>query len=140
MKAPANLSSKSLQYYVDAKHWTSDLEFFKIETAFFHRLLDDYFIRLTSPYFIEKLKGIEAKLLKFEEVRHQTDKLLTEQIMHVELTAEDALPEDLERIENKQMKLGELMTTLIKDYRETKKELFDIVEKVMKDESLFNDI
>ncbi|SMC94979.1 hypothetical protein [Pedobacter nyackensis] len=140
MKTPANLSSKSLQYYVEAKHWTSDLEFFKVETSFFHRLLDDYFIRLTSPYFIEKLKAIEAKLLKFEEERHQTDKVLTEQLTKVELMAEDIMPEDLEGIENKQSKLQDLMTTLIKDYRETKKELFDIVEKVMKDESLFNDI
>jgi CRISPR/Cas system CMR subunit Cmr4 (Cas7 group RAMP superfamily) len=140
MKAPANLSSKSLQYYAEAKHWTSDLEFFKLETSFFHRLLDDYFIRLTSPYFIEKLKAIESKLLKFEEERHQADKMLTEQLMHIELMVEDTMPEALERIENKQSKLEDLMTTLIKDYRETKKELFDIVEKVMKDESLFNDI
>lgn len=55
METAPSLSSRSLQYYVMARHWASELEFFKVETAFFHRLLDDYIVYLTSANYAEKL-------------------------------------------------------------------------------------
>ena len=37
---------RTLQYYVIARKWLSDMDFFKIETAYLHRLMDDYIVRL----------------------------------------------------------------------------------------------
>lgn len=48
------LLARSLQYYVLAEHWASDLEFFKIESVFFDKLIKEYFIP------IGEISGIEA--------------------------------------------------------------------------------
>jgi hypothetical protein len=46
MESTTTMSVRSLQYYVIARRWASDLDFFKIEAAFLHHLMDDYFIPL----------------------------------------------------------------------------------------------
>lgn len=138
METSANLSSKSNQYYVVAKHWASDLEFFKVESNFFHYLLDKYFIRLSSPEYIEKLKQLGRELRVLEEDRHKTDILVGELLKLIVLIAEDIVPEDLEKIEATQGTLEVLMKELSKKYMETKKELFTTVEKAIKTDNLFD--
>lgn len=132
MKLSANLSSKSNQYYVIAKQWTSDLEFFKVESNFFHYLLDRYFIGLSSPEYIEKLKQLGLELRALEEDRQKIDILVGEQLKLMVIVAEDIVPEDSEKIEATQSTLEFLMNRLVKKYREIKKELFDTVEKATK--------
>jgi SMC interacting uncharacterized protein involved in chromosome segregation len=131
METATTLSSRSLQYYVIARHWASDLEFFKTETAFFHRLLDDYIVYLSSVNYAGKLKIVGEKLLKLEEEERQTDKLLTDQIKHLELMAEDVIPEDAESLATQQIQLEHLTTNLMREYRNIKKQLFVLVESAM---------
>ncbi|WP_199118046.1 hypothetical protein [Pedobacter sp. ASV28] len=137
MKAPVNLSARSLQYYLIAKNWISDLEFFKIEATFFHHLLDDYFVRLSAPVFIDKLKLMENRLIDLEEERHQADKQISEQITQLELMAEDIVPENSESLETKQIHLENSMKELTIAYRSMKKDLFVIVEEVIRDDTFF---
>ncbi|MGZ3763819.1 MAG: hypothetical protein ACXVA2_04105 [Mucilaginibacter sp.] len=125
------MSARSLQYYVIAGRWLSDLEFFEIETAFLHRLMDDYFIRLNDPAFIGKFKKTGSDLLKLEEDKSRAHKMLNEQLEHLQLMAEDVIPESIDALTGKQIEIEYLMTNLTREYREVKKELFELVKSVM---------
>lgn len=134
------MSARSLQYYVIARRWASDLEFFKIETAFFHRLLDDYFIRLCNKAYFEKFKQTGKELLKLEEESSHADVLLSRQLKHVELMAEDIIPENAEELAVDQVQLEYIMANLTRDYRDVKKALFELMENVLRDNKLISGI
>ena len=126
-------SARSLQYYVIALRWVSDLEFFNIETAFLHRLIDEYFIRLSDKTHFEKLKLAGNNLLKLEKDKSRADSLLTKQLKQVELMAEDIIPEKIENLTANQVQLEYLMADITKEYRTVKKELYTLIETVMRE-------
>ncbi|MFI5136458.1 MAG: hypothetical protein ACHQIM_01440 [Sphingobacteriales bacterium] len=133
MGTSSAMSSRSLQYYVTARRWSSDLEFFKIETAFLHRLMDDYFVPLCDKTYFEKFKTAGKELLKLEKESARADNLLIDQLKQVELMAEEIIPENAEDLAANQVQLESLMTRLTLDYRDVKKQLFELVESVIRD-------
>ena len=137
METITALSSRTLQFYVIARRWASDLEFYKIETAFFNRLLDDYFTRLTDADHFEKLKHTAKLLLKLEDDRVKTLNLLNEQIKYLELMAEDIVPENVDELRGKQIKLEYMVSTLTKEFRSTKQDLFALIESVAPSQGRF---
>jgi DNA gyrase/topoisomerase IV subunit A len=138
METITAMSSRSLQYYVVARRWVSDLEFFKIETQFLERLLDDHFTQLCSEDHIDKLRAVSKKLSVLEEDEQQADKLLSRQLKHLELMAEDALPEDADSLAATQVQLEYLVTNLTREYRGIKKELFQLVTQVIHKHRIYN--
>ncbi|HEY8781832.1 MAG TPA: hypothetical protein VIM16_09475 [Mucilaginibacter sp.] len=126
------ISARSLQYYVIARRWASDLEFFKIETAFLHHLMDDYFVRLCDKSCFEEFKHTGKELLKLEAESSQAEVLLARQLKHVELMAEDIIPENAEELAVNQVHLEYIMTNINRDYRDVKKAMFSLVEYVLK--------
>ena len=52
------MSARSLQYYVIANRWVSDIEFSITETSFFYYLIDEYFIRLCEPVHVKTVQRI----------------------------------------------------------------------------------
>jgi len=130
MESAAHISSRSLQYYVIGRHWASDLEFFRIETAFMHRLLEDHFIPLCNPAHIVELTHAGVKLYNLEKKENHASKLLQDQLKHLELMAEDIIPEDAENLAANQVNLEGMVTSLMNNYRETKKEIFMLVAGV----------
>ncbi|WP_448104476.1 hypothetical protein [Pedobacter panaciterrae] len=137
METQAELSANTLQYHASAVDWASDLDFFKVETVFFHRLLDDYFIRLSAPEYVLKLRDIERELLDLEDDRYELDKLLAEHFKKIELSAMDPAAEKTENQQVMHIRIGYLMTELMHKFRHTKKTLFALVEEVVKDNALF---
>jgi hypothetical protein len=132
------LSARSLQYYVLAEHWASDLEFFKIETAFFDKLINDHFIRITEVSEIEKLYQLIKKIRGLKEDELATGKILAEQLKQLELMTEDFIPENVDDIRGKQVQLEYLVTNLTREYRKVKKELFVAIERMIKDGQLLS--
>ncbi len=125
------ISARSLQCYVIARCWASDLEFFKIETDFFYRLLDDYRIRLIDYEHIDRLKQMYARLLKLEQDEDIIDELLMNQLKQLELMSEDIIPEDAETLVVAQVRLENLTAGLSNEYREVKKDLFSLIKSVI---------
>jgi len=133
METALNMSARSLQFYVIAKKWFSDLQFYKIETAFFHSLIEDHFIHLTGAKYMPGLRQVNNDLLKLDRDIDETEGLLGGQIKHVELMAEDIIPEDTEAATITQVQLEYRITSLLHDYRQLKAELFKLVERVMRE-------
>jgi len=130
------ISARSLQYYVIAHKWNSDLEFYKIETAFFHRLIEDHFIGLSAPAFIDELKAVGKKLLRLDIEISGADKMLTGQLKQIELMAEDIVDEDAEALAGAQVQLEYLINSITLQFRETKTMLFNLIERVVKNNNI----
>ena len=135
MGTTSAMSARSLQYYVIANRWASDIEFSTTETSFFYHLIDEYLIRLCEPTHLKLFKQIMSKLSRLEINRSKAGRLLTGQLKHLELMAEDAIPENIDSLSGKQIELEYLMAGLIEEYREVKSELFALVETIRRAKS-----
>lgn len=136
METSAELSARAQQYYVLSRRWESDLEFFKIETAFLHRLLDDYFVRLLNPVYFEDLKQTGARLFDLEKDESELRKQLSGHLKQLELVAENIIPEDIGNLTDAHVEIGSLVSKLVNEYREVKKQLFALVERAMTEKKL----
>jgi hypothetical protein len=125
METTTAMSARSLQYYVIARRWLSDLEFFKIETSFLHRLLESNISRLQDHDHIDKLITTGESLQKLEQM--EVDDLLKNQITQLELMAEDIIPEDTEALASTQVQLEYFMINLTREFRLVKQELFNLI-------------
>jgi len=129
------MSARSLQYYVIANRWASDIEFSIAETSFFYHLIDEYLIGLCEPTRVQTFKRIMSGLSKLEIDRDKANRLLTDQLKHLELMTDDIIPEDIDSLSGKQMELECLMWGLTDEYREVKCALFALVETIRRTKS-----
>jgi len=115
-----------------ARHWASDIDFYKIEMRFLHHLLHDYFIRLSAPEYIDELKDLGRKLLQLEKDKYSADIHLIEYLKHLEGQTEDLLPEHVELLTVSHEQIEDEMLHLTKTYRALKQQLFLQIQQVIK--------
>jgi hypothetical protein len=127
------ISARAEAFYVVTRRWLSDLEFFKIEANFLHNLQQDYFIRSADQPAIEKLKTIGQQLAKLHADMKLAVSHLKTQINSIDMIVENKVPEDVKVLSVTQLTLGHSMTQLIDEYRRVKKQLFELVENIMRE-------
>ena len=125
MESAISISSRSLQYYVIARRWLAELEFFKLETAFLYKLFQRNMAQVHDENHLKKLAGNSKKLRELEAL--VAGDLLAGQINQLELMAEDIIPEDAEALAANQVKLEYFMANIVKTFREVKKDIFELV-------------
>lgn len=125
MQPTTSMSARSLQYYVIARRWLSDLEFFKIETSFLQKLLDKHIANLQDTGHIHKLIATGKALKHLQDM--EVEELLTRQVRQLELMSEDIIPEDTDALTSTQVKLAYFMTNLTREFRQVKQDLFSLV-------------
>lgn len=123
------LSARSIQYLVIARKWSSDLEFYKLEIKFLRSLLGVNFISLLNNGDKEIVKRINNDLIQVEEDNIRLECALIDQIKQLELMAEDVIPEDATTIAGKQIRLEYMVTDLFSEYKDLKREIFDLVQE-----------
>lgn len=133
METSSPISVRSLQYYVIARQWTSDLEFFRIETSFLHRLMDHQLLRSPTDSQRRSLIISGKSLLKLEREEQEAGTILADQLCQLELMAEDIIPEDTESLTSVQVKLEYAIAGLTRDYRKVKQELFELVSSIIQE-------
>lgn len=136
METLINRPSRSLQYFAIAKNWSSDLDFHHTELVFLNQLLDDYFVRLSAPHYIKKLTDIKKEFYLVKEQAKKTEELLSQQTTILELMSDDVIPDDVQGLEAKQIRLEYWMNDLDKAFRKTKKALFRLIEEVVQNDEL----
>ena len=107
------------------KRWSSDLEFFRLETDFLRQLLDRYISRLQDVEHLHKLVKAAKDLADLQKL--EVDELLAGQLTQLELMAEDVIPEDADALASSQMKLEQFITGLTQKFRALKQEIFQLV-------------
>lgn len=125
METMLPISSRSLQYYVIAKKWSSDLDFFRLEAGFLHRLLDRNTRNLQDREHLGQLVKTGKDLAELEQM--VVDDLLAGQLTQLELMAEDIIPEDAEALAAVQVRLEQFMGALTKRFRQVKQEIYRLV-------------
>ena len=120
------------RYHTIARHWASDIDFFKIEMVFLHHLLDDYFLRLSAPEYIEGLKSVGRKLLQLEKDKYSADVHLMEHLKHLEGQTEDLVFDHFEFLAANHEGMENQMIHLTTTYRMLKQELFLQIQEVIK--------
>nr|WP_294945308.1 hypothetical protein [uncultured Mucilaginibacter sp.] len=118
------LSARSLQYYVIAEHWASTLDFFKIETAFFEKLVKDYFIPIAEISGMERLRHLLNNISRLKEDERAVSQMLNEQLKQLELMAEDFIPDNVLSLQSKQIEIEYLVANLTREFTAIKKDLF----------------
>lgn len=136
MNTLSALSARSIQYYVIAKQWLSDLDFFQTEIAFFHHILDNHFTTLADAAFIRDADRAVSHLTKLEIDMAAAGVSLTDQVQHVELMAEDIIPECADEVAVKQIELEYLMAAIGREYRDVKKQIFAMIGGIMHNNKL----
>lgn len=131
METLNSLSSRALQYYTIARQWTSDLEFYKFEIRFMHRLLNEYYTDITHAGERENVHRILNDLMRLEVEYNQLERALAEQLKHLELMSEDIIPEDVSWLAGKQIRLEYMVAGIFGEYRELKRKIFAVMEKVL---------
>lgn len=122
-----------IQYHAIAKHWASDIDFFKIEMVFLHHLLDDHFILLSGPEYIDELKAIGKKFLLLEQDKYSADTDLIDYIKVLEGQTENLVDGHGELLAIKQKQMEHTMLHLTSTYRILKQELFSLVIALIQD-------
>jgi hypothetical protein len=130
MESLNGLSARSIQYLAIAKKWSSDLEFYKLEIKFLRSLLGANFITLQNNGDKETVKRINNDLVLIDGEKTQLECLLDDQIKQLELMAEDVIPEDVTTIAGKQIRLEYMVSDLFSEYKDLKREIFDLVQEV----------
>jgi len=118
-----------LQHYVLVRKWSSDIEFFKIETYFLHRLLDEYFLRLCNSYLVKELKITGERLLALEKQQRRAARALRRQILETKWISKDLIQVNNDRITEAQVDIEYLMAQVTIEFKAIKKDVFKLVEK-----------
>lgn len=118
-------SSRTLQYYVMAKRWASDLEFFRMEIGFLQQLLDQRISRPQVQEHIDQLVKAGRDLIGLLEP--EMAELLYGQLFQLELMAEDIITEDADEVAAVQVKLENQMSQLSRRFQAVKRDVYRLV-------------
>ncbi|WP_316818251.1 hypothetical protein [Pedobacter nyackensis] len=136
METLSKLPARALEYYINVRRWKTHLEFFNLEVVFLNRLIKEHFLQSSGEDRINRLTELGSKLSILVNEKHHIIGLLDQQLRNLELLAEDLLSEGLDELSEKQADLECRMTDLIHQYREVKKELYNIIEGILDDRKL----
>lgn len=136
MKSLTKLPPRFLEFYISARRWKTELDFFNVEVVFLNRLIEEHFLQLVGEDRFFKLKQIGGKLSVIMTEKHQLKALLDDQLNGLELLAEGVFEEKTTLLEGKQAHLDYQMIDLIHEYREVKRELYAFLEIVLDERRL----
>lgn len=132
MDSTISLSTRSLQFYMIAKRWLSDVKFLRFEIDFLDSLLTTYYnedlIYVDKNVFAGKLVALNQA--KKDEIGIEA--LLIDQLWELELMADDILPEDTQVLTVKQIKLENLVKDFTNEIRQLKKDVYALVRLILK--------
>lgn len=135
METGTYLPGQVLQFYALGKRWASDLEFFRIETVFFHHLIDEFLVGLTAPENHGRLAEIAHRLSELEHDEKELAGRLDRHLKQIALISEGIISGDTEELAEMHLVLEHLVDDLVATYREVKKRLFSLVAEIRRMES-----
>ncbi|QBA63635.1 hypothetical protein [Muriicola soli] len=126
------------ELYVLVNHWKSDLEFYKDDIRFLQQLIEKYIIWITKKENMDRVAGIRKKE---HDLALNCDKLHKNMNEHLGLIAN--FMDGKATIAKTEFlilhgKLEESLSGFVKDFRESRKEVFKVTEYVMDSEELQN--
>lgn len=126
------------ELYFLAKHWKSDLEFYKDDLRFLHNLIEKYLIWITKKENLERVADIRNKehelTLTCNEL-HQKVSSHLEMASNLAKGGKDTAKKDFFTTHGE---LENEIAEFVKTFRQSRKEVFKVTEYVMDSEELRN--
>lgn len=116
------------ELYVLAKHWQSDLLFYKDDMRFLGNLMNKYFIWISRIETIEMVRNIEAKLAETEIKCESLLERIQLHLTHLTNLMEDAFKYDTQKFRAEHLKLENDIAEFVKDFRKNRNEVFTVTE------------
>ena len=126
------------EFYFLAKHWKSDLEFYKDDLRFLHNLIEKYLIWITKKENLERVADIRNKehalTLSCDALRQKVSSHL-EMASNIVKGGNETAKKDF--FTNHAVLENEI-AEFVKSFRESRKEVFKVTEYVIDSEELRN--
>lgn len=124
------------EIYVLAKHWQSDMDFYRDELRFLRNLVDKYFIWLIRDENIAQVQNMTSKLAEASQQHEQLNEKLKEHLKLLEGLISKSSTINKGEFREKHIELEDHITDFFKTFRSLKKEVFAITEHVVSEEKL----
>jgi hypothetical protein len=126
------------ELYILAKHWKSDLEFYKEDLRFLKTLIEKYLIWITKK---DNLELVSSLRKKEHELIVACTSLLDKVSGHLHKASELATASDTGKeteFRNVHLELETALASFVKTFRENRMEVFKVTEYIMDSEELQN--
>lgn len=121
--------------HTETVQWLSELNFVRDEQDFLNRLVKHYTIQLADARMLDKSRAIVGAILEAEKEVKVLMKKIQAHENQLNIMVDDIDQPAMERAYKETHKeLMILMQRYLEEYRELKKQLFDLVSKVIKKE------
>ncbi len=128
------LNAEWQELHVLTTHWQSDMIFFEDELRFIDVLFDKYFSALIEKENIEKTKAIAGKLSNVKASRGSLAIRIEKHLHHIEELMINPFPQDASEFRTEHAALEDDLTMFVKSFREMKRELFELTERIARTE------
>jgi len=133
-----NVGAAASQQYLLAKHWASDLAFFKLETVFLRGLLENHFIELCDSRYLTELKRLGKQLMDLHKDEYDCEQLLNLQLIRLSLVAKFNSLEGTKGLIASQVEIEGIVMVISEEYREVKRKVFKLLEVLMREHKVKN--
>ena len=117
-------------------HWKSDLAFYMDELRFLRKLIDKYFVWLMED---ESVKSTQDLLNRLTKIHYRAEDIVSsieKHVKHIVKEMKFPLVKNDSTFRKEHAELENLVTTFLKDFRQLKKEVFELTENVMVEEKI----
>jgi hypothetical protein len=135
-KGTFNQEANWQELYILTQHWKKDLDFYKDDLRFLHRLIDKYFIWITEKENLDSVRKIGTNLLNISDKCKDLLHKISKHILQLGELVENSDKEQSRIFRLEHEHLEDEIAYFVKSYRENRKEVFTITEYVVDNEKL----
>lgn len=119
------------ELYVLAKHWKSDLLFYKDDLKFLDHLIDKYFIWISNKKDVDAVRKIDNSILETAKKCSDLLKRVEEHSTHLAGLMEDPFKYDSHQFRTEHQQLEDDVTNFVKVFRNNRKDVFEVTSLVV---------
>ncbi|PKP10621.1 MAG: hypothetical protein CVU08_13520 [Bacteroidetes bacterium HGW-Bacteroidetes-3] len=119
------------ELYVLAKHWKSDLLFYKDDLKFLDHLIDKYFIWISNKKDVDAVRKIDNSILETAKKCSDLLKRVEKHLTHLAGLMEDPFKYDSHQFRTEHQQLEDEITNFVKVFRNNRKEVFEVTSLVV---------
>jgi len=119
------------ELYVLAKHWKSDLLFYRDDLKFLDHLIDKYFIWISNKKDVDAVRKIDNSILETAKKCSDLLKRVEKHLTHLAGLMEDPFKYDSHQFRTEHQQLEDEITNFVKVFRNNRKEVFEVTSLVV---------
>lgn len=126
------------ELYFLAKHWKSDLEFYKDDLRFLHNLIEKYLIWITKKENLESVADIRKKEHELSLTCNELQQKVSSHLEMASIIVKEGNESSKKEFFTTHGELENEIAVFVKTFRQSRKEVFKVTEYVMDSEELRN--